>query len=56
MSTNVALVGCGHIHTPGFVKRLQARDDINVTAVWDHDAERAQMPMPICLARPWSKM
>ncbi len=41
MSTNVALVGCGHIHTPGFVKRLQARDDINVTAVWDHDAEHA---------------
>ncbi|MEZ4560819.1 MAG: Gfo/Idh/MocA family oxidoreductase [Caldilineaceae bacterium] len=41
MSTNVALVGCAHIHTPGFVKRLQARDDVRVTAVWDHDAARA---------------
>jgi len=39
---NVALVGCAHIHTPGFVKRLQARSDINVKYVWDHQAERAQ--------------
>ncbi len=37
----VALVGCAHIHTPGFVKRLQARDDVRVAAVWDHDAARA---------------
>ncbi len=37
----VALVGCAHIHTPGFVKRLQARDDVRVAAVWDHDAGRA---------------
>jgi predicted dehydrogenase len=39
---NVALVGCAHIHTPGFVKRLQARSDINVKYVWDHQPERAQ--------------
>ncbi len=39
---NVALVGCGHIHTPGFVKRLQARNDVTVTAVWDHDHARAE--------------
>ena len=39
---NVALVGCGHIHTPGFVKRLQARNDIVVSAVWDHDRARAE--------------
>ena len=38
----VALVGCGHIHTPGFVKRLQARTDVTVTKVWDHDATRAE--------------
>jgi predicted dehydrogenase len=38
----VALVGCAHIHTPGFVKRLQARSDINVKYVWDHQPERAQ--------------
>ena len=40
--TQVALVGCAHIHTPGFIKRLQARDDVTVAAVWDHDAARAQ--------------
>jgi 1,5-anhydro-D-fructose reductase (1,5-anhydro-D-mannitol-forming) len=40
--TNVALVGCGHIHTPGFVKRLQNRKDITVTAVWDHNRARAE--------------
>lgn len=37
----VALVGCAHIHTPSFVKRMQAREDIAVKSVWDHDAERA---------------
>jgi len=39
--TQMALVGCGHIHTPGFVKRLQARTDSVVTYVWDHDTARA---------------
>jgi predicted dehydrogenase len=38
---NVALVGCAHIHTPSFVKRLKARTDASVLAVWDHDAARA---------------
>jgi predicted dehydrogenase len=37
----VALVGCAHIHTPGFVKRLQARSDVAVKYVWDHQPERA---------------
>ncbi len=37
----VALVGCAHIHTPNFVKRLQARDDVEVKTVWDHDSQRA---------------
>lgn len=37
----VALVGCAHIHTPGFVKRLQARQDVQVKSVWDHAPERA---------------
>ncbi len=40
--TNVALVGCAHIHTPGFVKRLQNRSDITTVAVWDHDRARAE--------------
>lgn len=39
---HVALVGGGHIHTPGFVKRLQNRPDVTVKAVWDHDTQRAQ--------------
>lgn len=38
----LALVGCAHIHTPNFVKRLQARRDVRVVAVWDHDATRAR--------------
>lgn len=37
----IVLVGCAHIHTPGFVKRLQARSDTRVVAVWDHDDARA---------------
>ena len=40
--TDVALVGCAHIHVPGFIKRLQARPDIRVKAVWDHDPARAE--------------
>ncbi len=38
----VALVGTAHIHTPGFVKRMNARDDVQVKYVWDHRPERAQ--------------
>jgi predicted dehydrogenase len=38
----VALVGGGHIHTPGFIKRLNDRQNITVKYVWDHDSERAQ--------------
>lgn len=37
-----ALVGCAHIHTPGFIKRLNDRADVQVKLVWDHDRERAQ--------------
>jgi predicted dehydrogenase len=37
-----ALVGCAHIHTPGFIKRLKDRADVQVRLVWDHDRERAQ--------------
>lgn len=38
----LALVGTAHIHTPGFVKRLNARDDVQVKYVWDHQPERAE--------------
>jgi predicted dehydrogenase len=41
MSTQLALVGCAHIHTPGFVKRIQARPDVAVKYVWDHQPDRA---------------
>lgn len=37
-----ALVGCAHIHTPGFVKRINERDDVTAKLVWDHDAGRAE--------------
>jgi predicted dehydrogenase len=37
----VALVGCAHIHTPGFIKRINGRPDIHVKSVWDHDPARA---------------
>jgi predicted dehydrogenase len=43
MTVQAALVGAGHIHTPGFIKRLQARDDVAVRWVWDHDAGRAAL-------------
>ena len=42
MTIQVALVGGAHIHTPGFIKRLNERENINVKYVWDHDAERAK--------------
>ncbi len=37
-----ALIGCAHIHTPGFIKQLLTRTDIKVVAVWDHDLPRAE--------------
>ncbi len=40
--TQLALVGCAHIHTPGFVKRIQARQDVAVKYVWDHQPARAE--------------
>jgi predicted dehydrogenase len=41
-AVGAAFVGCAHIHTPNFVKRLQDRRDVRVLAVWDHDRARAQ--------------
>ncbi len=39
--TTLALVGCAHIHTPGFIKRLNNRSDVTLKLVWDHDSDRA---------------
>ncbi len=37
-------VGVAHIHTPGFVNRLNARtEEFNVKAVWDSDPARAKV-------------
>lgn len=41
MAINLALVGGAHIHTPGFIDRLNKRSDIHVKYVWDHDPARA---------------
>src|SRR5258708_21749328 len=38
----LALVGCAHIHTPGFIKRLNNRTDVKVKYTWDYDLERAK--------------
>lgn len=42
MAASIAFAGVGHIHTPGFIKRIQDRNDIKVTWVWDHETERAE--------------
>jgi predicted dehydrogenase len=42
MTPQLALLGCGHIHTPGFIKTVQARNDVKIKSVWDHDAPRGQ--------------
>lgn len=39
---STAIVGCAHIHTPGFIKRINQRDDATAKFVWDHDTERAE--------------
>ena len=39
---NVALISAAHIHTPGFIKRMNETDDITVPWVWDDNKERGQ--------------
>jgi predicted dehydrogenase len=41
--TQLALIGCAHIHTPGFIKAVQRREgEVPVKSVWDHDPARGQ--------------
>lgn len=41
---DVALVGCAHIHTPGFIRMLgEMSDRIRVAAVWDDDPQRGKV-------------
>jgi predicted dehydrogenase len=42
MTTMLALVGGAHIHTPGFIDRINKRSDVQIKYVWDHDPVRAQ--------------
>ena len=42
MTPQLALLGCAHIHTQGFIKTLLKRTDVKVKSVWDHDAARGQ--------------
>jgi predicted dehydrogenase len=39
---DVALLGVAHIHTPGFLKTLKKRTDVQVKSVWDPDDARGQ--------------
>jgi predicted dehydrogenase len=38
----IAFVGVGHIHIPGFIAMLKKRTDVKVKSVWDHDGARAK--------------
>lgn len=38
--TTLALVGCAHIHVPGFTKQLAERPDVRVKWAWDPDPAR----------------
>ena len=38
--TTLALVGCAHIHVPGFAKILSERPDVRVKWAWDPDPAR----------------
>jgi predicted dehydrogenase len=42
MTVQLALVGAAHIHTPGFIKRLNDRPEFKVKYVWDHAEQRAR--------------
>ena len=42
MTTSLALVGGAHIHTPGFIDRINKRSDVQIKYVWDYDPTRAQ--------------
>lgn len=37
---SIAIIGCAHIHTPGFVNTIKERG-VPVAGVWDHDEARA---------------
>jgi len=42
MPLSLGLIGCSHIHVPGFIRMLKARTDVSVNSVWDHDSARGR--------------
>jgi len=38
----LALVGCAHIHTPDFIRKISARKDVKIASVWDYDPARSK--------------
>jgi len=39
----VAIVGCAHIHTPGFINAIKQRSDASVKYVWDPNPARSSV-------------
>ncbi len=39
--TNIGLVGCAHIHTPGFVNNIKKRDNVKIVKAWDPNPARS---------------
>lgn len=39
---NIGLVGCAHIHTPGFVNNIKKRQDMKIVKAWDPNPARSQ--------------
>ena len=39
-SSNVYMLSKWHVHAAGYARELIAMDDVNVTCIWDEDAER----------------
>ena len=37
-----AFLGVAHIHTPGFLGKIEERDDVRIKAIYDHDEARGQ--------------
>jgi predicted dehydrogenase len=37
----VAFVGVAHIHTPGYLKAVNAHPNVTIKYIWDHDPKRA---------------
>jgi predicted dehydrogenase len=54
--TTLALVGCAHIHVPGFTRQLAERSDVRVKWAWDPDPDRVAKWGASVGARPASSV